>query len=432
MTRFLRKINKHLFYLLLFALPWQTRLFLKKGYLAGSFWEYGTFSLYGTDLLLLIVFFLFLIDRNKKKISYFSPLNLVILAWLILISASVLVADNKEIALFHLVHWWLYFLLFILIIGWSFDLKKALFSFSLGALFQGVFAWWQFTQQKILANKWLGLASHNPALSGASVVENDAGRFLRAYGALPHPNILAGFFLLAFFLGLILYFLFRKKYKYFILFILFFIILGLVLTFSRAGTLAFVFFLAFLLLVFCRFKKKQSAWLILVSLFVFFLFNLLFSSLIFPRWQGQGLREQQSLRFRQLYQEQSFKLIKSNFILGVGLNNFTWASFNKFKPEISHFDYQPVPNIYLLIFSELSLGGLVIFFSLIGIFLKEWWREIRQRRVIGILAGLPFLSLLFLGLFDHYPLSLPIGLLFFWLSLGFFQRITQVVDNFTS
>ena len=55
--KFLNKIIEWGVYLFIFLLPWQTRLILKEGDLNG-YWEYGTASVYGTEILLYFLFLL--------------------------------------------------------------------------------------------------------------------------------------------------------------------------------------------------------------------------------------------------------------------------------------------------------------------------------------------------------------------------------------
>ena len=77
----LNKIIEYGLYLLVFLLPIQTRWIIK----AGELNEYGTISLYGTDILLIILAVLFIvakfqilnkIQNSKFKILFISSLSL--------------------------------------------------------------------------------------------------------------------------------------------------------------------------------------------------------------------------------------------------------------------------------------------------------------------------------------------------------------------
>ncbi|MDP4030687.1 MAG: O-antigen ligase family protein, partial [Candidatus Beckwithbacteria bacterium] len=102
----------------------------------------------------------------------------------------------------------------------------------------------------------------------------------------------------------------------------------------------------------------------------------------------------------------SLKMFQDRPLTGVGLNNFTVVMDRYgYVPAATRF-LQPVHNIYLLILSETGLIGTLGFLYLIlqGLSLKAF----KER---------PLWILLFLGLFDHYPLTLQTGLLLFILTL---------------
>ncbi|MBU0581243.1 MAG: hypothetical protein KKA19_08705, partial [Candidatus Margulisbacteria bacterium] len=118
----------------------------------------------------------------------------VILIGLLLISfISALIALEKDISWYLVGKFVEGFILFWLVFRIRFQLSKVVFTFTLAGLTQSVLAIIQFFSQKIIANKWLGLAEHDPGTLGDLVIETSSGRWLRAYGSFPHPNILAGF-----------------------------------------------------------------------------------------------------------------------------------------------------------------------------------------------------------------------------------------------
>src|SRR3989339_1154122 len=66
----LMSLNKTINYLLLlflFLLPWQSRIVYERGYLNGGYWEYGSLSLFATEILLWLIVVLFAIDKFGKK-----------------------------------------------------------------------------------------------------------------------------------------------------------------------------------------------------------------------------------------------------------------------------------------------------------------------------------------------------------------------------
>ncbi|NMC08927.1 hypothetical protein GYA44_01190, partial [Candidatus Microgenomates bacterium] len=86
--------------------------------------------------------------------------------------------------------------------------------FLINTLLQGVIGTLQFLGGSSLGLKWLGESQVVSGMQGSSFIELFDGLYLRAYGTFPHPNILAGFFLLSFFVSVFFFFTIEKKYKW--------------------------------------------------------------------------------------------------------------------------------------------------------------------------------------------------------------------------
>ncbi|NJC97048.1 MAG: hypothetical protein FIB03_12070, partial [Anaerolineae bacterium] len=114
-------------------------------------------------------------------------------------------------------HFWLVFLFFLSLRDWHKTWRIAMFGLCAGLTIQLVAGFAGFGLQSTgfldpLTMKWPGTLE--PSVRGASVVQLENGfRLLRAYGTLPHPNILGGFVLLAL-LGPASLFLARQKPTY--------------------------------------------------------------------------------------------------------------------------------------------------------------------------------------------------------------------------
>ena len=61
------------------------------------------------------------------------------------------------------------------------------------AVIQSLLGIWQLVTQSTFASTLLGMSHYEVWQAGTSVLKNDTGRWLRAYGSFPHPNILGGF-----------------------------------------------------------------------------------------------------------------------------------------------------------------------------------------------------------------------------------------------
>jgi len=221
--KFLNKIIEWGVYLFIFLLPWQTRLILKEGDLDG-YWEYGTVSVYGTGILLCFLFLLAIvslvidklqIQNYKSQINYkfkITKIATVAIFFLVFASLSIFWAESKIVALMAGLRLVEGVGLFLILQIFNFDWKKFSWAFILSALIQASLGIYQFLIQTTFASKWLGMALHDPATLGTIVVEASSERWLRAYGSLPHPNMLGAFLAIGMFLAIILYSpLFRRS-----------------------------------------------------------------------------------------------------------------------------------------------------------------------------------------------------------------------------
>ena len=94
-------------------------------------------------------------------------------------------------------------------------------------------------------------------------------------------------------------------------------------------------------------------------------------------------------------------------LIGVGLGNYLTELPNYLVSRQIYF-LQPVHNIYLLILSETGVIGFSFFLFVLWNTLKNRFRIIHYSLFI----------ILFLGLVDHYPLTLQQGQLLFTLLLA--------------
>ena len=102
----------------------------------------------------------------------------------------------------------------------------------------------------------------------------------------------------------------------------------------------------------------------------------------------------------------SFKMIKENWLSGVGLNNFIPNLPQVTKTFLNAWELQPVHNIFLLIFSETGILGLGIFCYLI----------------FSVTMSSELIAILLTGMPDHYWLTLQQNLLLFTYVLSLSKR----------
>ncbi|MEI7620693.1 MAG: hypothetical protein WCJ57_03955, partial [Candidatus Falkowbacteria bacterium] len=208
--RYLKRGVEILLYLLVFLLPVQTRLMISPGIVNFGYLEYGSISLYLTDIILVALLSLLVVYLLLPKAKKFLTINLfppkvkkdyilIILALLeLVVFASIFFAPYIVLAVYKYILFLLGAVIFLIVSrGEFFDRLKLVYSFLAGIFLQSILALYQFITQSTFASKLLGLSLHDPAVPGVSVVEayNRQGlllRWLRSYGGLDHPNILGG------------------------------------------------------------------------------------------------------------------------------------------------------------------------------------------------------------------------------------------------
>ncbi|MCD4704632.1 O-antigen ligase family protein [bacterium] len=398
----IQKVCNHLFYIFVFLIPWQTRYIYAYLQLKGENFEYGKLGIYLSEIFLLLLVLIFVFFRSRfSKINKMPKIFLVFFFFLVFCSINYFFALNKELYFYHFFKIIELIALFFIFSKIKVKRFKVIMAFLLSMLGHSFLALFQFYSQYIGANKYLGIAEKITNQGGVSVLEGFYGRLLRAYGGFPHPNILGGFLVISILLLIYLYFHKKeeKSLKFQIFFwaslIIFFNVL--VLTFSRSAALALLISM-FLLFIYVLIKKKVKIWgPIFIVLIILSAINFIFfKDYIYTRVKVTERLELKSQNERILFRNQAQELLKDNWLLGVGLNNYTYAVYQNVNQNLAIYDYQPVHNIYLLILVELGIGGLILYLLL-------FFRALHQlRNSKDIIFPLILISILLISFFDHY------------------------------
>lgn len=436
-------------------LPLQTRFFLHQSMLAGGTWEYGTLSLYATDFLLLLALVTSFFGKGDRT-AWRRPQRLpsIIVVGAAVFAGLVFFASINALdvglalgaalrVLAGLVAAWL-------LVTSELSLATYMAAAVASAALEAVTVLIQFTMQSIPASTLFGLAAHAPAVAGDAVVETGVGRFLRAYGTLPHPNMAAGW--LAF--GLIaasgLFLRSRDRLERAVLLAAFAIIsAGLFLTFSRAGLLGW---LATLLVLVAGVLLRErwlghSFWqrmrrqtdlplglkmmkLVAVSLLLLGVFFHVFAPLVQGRVTTVNRLEAKSIMERRTQIDEAKTILGKHWLLGVGSGNYTKALHGIVDSGRQSWGYQPVHNVALLALVEVGVIGAAVFLwflftVLLAIFRehRRRWQRVQPRDIPWIaITSLSLFLLFLLGLVDHYLWSLPFGMLFSWLVFGLWAK----------
>ncbi len=127
----------------------------------------------------------------------------------------------------------------------------------------------------------------------------------------------------------------------------------------------------------------------------------------------------------------AFNIIRNHPFLGVGINNYAEVmhGFDNTFEGISAALLNVVHNSYLLIASEIGMGGLLVFLLFIFEIFRTAWRvlscddNILKCIVVGIMAG--FSSLL-IQITVMPPAMTDVSFLFFWALSGVIVAISNI------
>lgn len=440
-----RTIFHYGFLSFLFFLPFQTMLLLREPFVGGVKWEYGVVAVYGIDLLLVCILFListswlWSIKYKVLSIKYGEP-EMILALFLLWAGVSVFWASDHALASYFFVKLLLAVGVFFLAKSWTnLDMKKVVFVLLVAGVLQSGIGIAQFLSQQSISSSILGMSAHDASVAGSSVLKIDAGRFLRAYGTFPHPNVLGGFLGAVLVMG-IMYYVSSIKYErswrciteiVVILSGVLVIFLGLILTFSRVAWLGVL--LGLIVTGFSVFLG-ESQWAqrrFLKILFALGMAGVVFGAVlheqIFPRFDTATIEREGSVSERITSLRDAQKLITAHSLIGVGAGNFTAEIIRKGEKGLMGemgneggrpvWSVQPAHNVFLLIWSELGIIGLALFFGFLvfSIFpiLKS---SIINHQSTILIVIIPSLFL------DHWLWSSHFGLIFLFLLLGLASR----------
>lgn len=377
-----RKFEKALLLVLVFLIPTQLALHFWPSYsfVFGIRIDYLSPAIYLTDILILLL----LIFNFKLLFNFILKYKKWLTVLFILIFVNIASSTQVYISLFK----WLK-LIEMFVFGVYICLRKDIFktetvqkTLFYSAIFFSLIGIAQFILGRTIGGLFylLGERSFSILTPGIALVKIQGMDFLRAYSTFPHPNALAGF------LGVLIIFLwsdnfFRKNTTHFLgLFIIF---ICLVLTFSFSSISSILIIMVWKVL---NLNKKGL------------LATVLLLSLLMPFFSEQTLNLEKKLSdnvFQRLeLSVYSGKMISERFMTGEGLNTFI-VNMPRLKGFTGYLWYlQPVHNIFLLVFSETGILGILIFSYLIFKFVKK------------PKLGLVVLFIVLTGFTDHYWLTI--------------------------
>ena len=456
------------FLVVLFFLPLQTVYLLREPMIGGEKWQYGTMGIYATDILLILVLvlgaycaryyvrrrtrsnfegrkrsfsLLFARKQRASEKAVFAPRSLVksflysihisTRVWSVFFlwtGLSVFWAPDRVLAGYFFVKLLLAAGVFFL--SRSFGKREtgliitALFT---GAILVSVLGIGQFLSQSAFASSWLGMSGQEAWQAGTSVLKNESGRWLRAYGTFPHPNMLGGYLgvVLVLGIGYLTQSALSIKKRLFLEGGSIVILLGLLLTFSRMAWLGIL--LGISLVGFHTWREDEPRiWERFLQVFFVlglagFIFGCVLREQIFPRFDTVTVEREKSVTERITAFQDAWTLIGKYPLIGVGAGNFTAQSMKE-NPGRPIWGIQPAHNVLLLIWVELGVIGLALFIGSIGSFvsLKSLFFSLQSAGFVVLLPSL---------LLDHWLWTSHFGILFFAFLSGYTLRSSREFER---
>lgn len=417
------KIENALFFLTLLFVPTQfgRHFWPSFSYVLGIRTDYLSPTLYLTDILILGLFVFFI---ASLKLRFILPLFkkflwslLTLLFFALVVLAGILLSRDPTAGLYGFLKLleFIFFGVYTTYFVTKANFKKLLFVFSIALIFESVLSVAQYLKQGSIGGLFyfFGERAFNgqtPAIANVSI---NGDLILRSYGTFSHPNVLGAYLLIG--MTLILFNLesTRKQLgKILYLITLVFGTLALIVSFSRITILLWLIILFIFLISRAGkkiVKKNMTPFLFFIFIFIFFIFY----TPIIHRFSSPSFYDE-SFSQRENLLKNSLEIIKNHPFFGTGLNNFLIEMARVQKTNNVTFYLQPVHNIFLLVTAQTGALGLIYFIVFLAKTFKKsfWGKNLINYKIII------FLSILILGSFDHYFLTIQQGQLLLSFTLG--------------
>jgi O-antigen ligase len=408
----IQKLERYIFLALIFTLPFNLgkHFVFDWAYINGFLVDYLIPTIYIQELLiiLLLVSWTFRIIFEGKLLKDLGWDSRLLFIFVLVAFLSVPASINSNTSLVSFIRLLIY-VLFGLYVAYNLDIKKDLPNV-LKALMVSVFlvevlALFQWLKQGSVFNNYLILGEQPYSFSTFRVAREQffGQTIVPVYGTFRHPNIFGGF--LSVVLLWFVYFRNVFKVRYFralttLVFALGFLIL--LLTFSLSAVLALVVG-ALVLLAREHYKIKKTVLLLILVPFVVV-------SFLLPPFTEAFFSEYSSFFRRSELHVVAVDSIKESLLFGHGINTGAQQSAFDFDFLFEVRQPQPVHNIYLLMAVELGIFALLIFATFL----------IRAMLNSPPIIFASLFQFAFIGLFDHYIITIHQTSLLFWLTVGIY------------
>lgn len=249
----------------------------------------------------------------------------------------------------------------------------------------------------------------------------------RAMSTQYHPSVLATYFMLSLPFGLFILSNKRNKPEFFLGMVsVVLILIGIILTFTRA-----VFLATFILLSIYIFIKHKKRYLVFLAIIVLFLISVIPISKhfrVFNRFDITNLKHKYSINYRLARFPTAYKIWKTQLITGVGFGNFRYL-FDRYHPMKDVPYNNKIPdNMYLSILSETGILGLL---ALVYLVLSTIILAYKKIQVL-VFSDKQFLLLIFCGFIGYLVNMLSYDMFYWHMPLYFFWIYVGIIRGYSS
>ncbi|QQS22877.1 O-antigen ligase family protein [bacterium] len=241
---------------------------------------------------------------------------------------------------------------------------------------QGVIAVLQFSLQHSLGLNLLGESPLSVTMYGVAKAVSHGTTYIRGYGTLPHPNILAGVLVIVSLFNIYLLnntLQLRERVILSVTYIL--MVMGIFASLSRGGMLALVLgFTTWLILNSYRKKSVlfvRKLWVVPIGIAI--------SITVFYPWiVSRGTIESAAKNLRNTYNATGVDIIRDNWLVGTGPGTNMFHMKQRLSSQLEQWDIQPIHNFWLITWSELGITGLIVSFFMIKVMILSIWRAVSR------------------------------------------------------
>lgn len=290
---------------------------------------------------------------------------------------------------------------------------------------QGIISILQFSMQQSLGISALGESPLAVATYGVAKTVSHGTTFIRSYGSLPHPNILAGVLSVVSFFNI---YLLNKtaqiKGRILLSVTFFLIIIGIFASLSRGGIIAVAAgFTVWFALYSYRHKSllfMRKLWFIPIAIGI--------GALAFGPWLvPRGTVSDVATNHRVLFNSTGLKIVEENWLIGTGPGTNVFHMKQKLSERLESWEIQPIHNFWLITWSELGIIGLIMSFFVIKTLLLTTWKVFSRENIKRPGQNNPWnvtlaaisVTLLILFMLDHYFYTVWPATVLLALILGF-------------